>query len=104
MDVNEIERLIRISKEHPLMPETYIPWHEQPRPEDIFLPEMLTSLYGMEVYDSLSPTQKLELGRHELVQVVASYAWGESLFFLFMTRHLLTLPSDDVEHRFLFRD
>jgi hypothetical protein len=104
MDVNEIERLIRISKEHPLMPETYIPWHEQPKPEDIFLPEMLTSLYGMEIYDTLSPAQKLELGRHELVQVVASYAWGESLFCLFMTRHLLTLPPDHVEHRFLLRE
>jgi bacterioferritin (cytochrome b1) len=104
MDVKEIERLIRISQEHPLMPETYIPWHEQPTPDDIFLPEMLTSLHGLTIYNTLSPTQKLELGRHELVQVIASYAWGESLFCLFMTRHLLTLPPDNVEHRFLLRE
>src|ERR1700710_2760362 len=104
MDVKEIERLIKISKEHPLMPDTYIPWQEQPKPGEIFLPEVLASIQGLSVYDTLTPAQKLELGRHELVQVIASYAWGECLFCLFMTRHLLTLPADNAEHRFLLRE
>ena len=104
MRADEIERLIKISKERPLMPETYIPWQLEPAPGDIFLPELLTSLHGLDIYDTLTPTQKLELGRHELVQVIASYAWGECLFCLFMTRHILTLPLDDVEHRFLLRE
>ena len=104
MEAQEIERLIRISKERPLMPETYVPWQLEPVDGDIFLPEILTSLQGLEIYDTLTPEQKLELGRHELVQVIASYAWGECLFCLFMTRHILTLPLDDVEHRFLLRE
>ncbi|MGZ3757985.1 MAG: diiron oxygenase [Mucilaginibacter sp.] len=104
MDVEQVERLIRISKERPLMPDDYIPWQEQPRPDEIFLPELLTSLHGLEIYNTLTPIQKLELGRHELVQVIASYAWGECLFCMFMTRHLLTLPADSVEHRFLIRE
>ncbi|TWI98061.1 para-aminobenzoate N-oxygenase AurF [Mucilaginibacter frigoritolerans] len=104
MDVKEIERLIKISKERPLLPEKYIPWEMEPAPEDIFLPEILTSLQGLEIYDTLTPAQKLELGRHELVQVIASYAWGECLFCLFMTRHILTLPLDNIEHRFLLRE
>ena len=104
MDVNEVERLIKISKEHPLMPETYIPWQVEPKPEDIFLPETLTSLHGLAIYETLSPAQKLDLGRHELVQIIASYAWGECLFCLFMTRHILKLPLDNVEHRFLLRE
>jgi len=104
MDVKEIERLIKISKEHPLMPDTYIPWQEQPKPGDIFLPEVLASLQGLEIYNTLTPAQKLELGRHELVQVIASYAWGELLFCLFMTRYMLTLPLDNIEHRFLIRE
>jgi len=94
MDVKEVERLIRISKEHPLMPDTYIPWQLEPQPADIFLPEYLTSLQGLDVYETLTTDQKRELGRHELVQVIASYAWGECLFCLFMTRHILTLPLD----------
>src|ERR1700743_1936288 len=104
MDEKAIERLIKISQEHPLMPESYIPWDEEPAADDIFLPEILASLQGLDIYDSLTPTQKLELGRHELVQVIASYAWGECLFCLFMTRHMLTLPADNVEHRFLRRE
>jgi hypothetical protein len=104
MEVAEIERLIKISRERPLMPETYIPWQLEPKPEDIFLPEFLTSLQGLEIYDTLTSVQKLELGRHELVQVIASYAWGECLFCLFMTRHILTLPLADVQHRFLLRE
>jgi len=104
MDVNEVERLIRISKEHPLMPDTYIPWQLEPEPGNIFLPERLTSLQGLGIYDTLTAGQKRELGRHELVQVIASYAWGECLFCLFMTRHILTLPLDDIEHRFLLRE
>jgi len=104
MDVKEVERLIRISKEHPLMPDTYIPWQLEPQPADIFLPEYLTSLQGLDVYETLTTYQKRELGRHELVQVIASYAWGECLFCLFMTRHILTLPLDHIEHRFLLRE
>jgi hypothetical protein len=104
MDYKQIERLIKISKERPLMPDTYIPWQQEPGPNDIFLPEILTSLQGLEIYGTLTPAQKLELGRHELVQVVASYAWGECLFCLFMTRHILTLPLEHIEHRFLLRE
>src|SRR6201747_1059233 len=104
MDVNEVERLIKISKERPLMPETYIPWQTEPAPDDIFLPEILTSLQGLDIYETLSLSRSLELGRHELVQVIASYAWGECLFCLFMTRHILTLPLADVQHRFLLRE
>jgi len=76
----------------------------EPASDDIFLPEMLSSLQGLPVYDTLTPAQKLDLGRHELVQVIASYAWGECLFCLFMTRHILTLPLDNVERRFLLRE
>ncbi|WP_259069797.1 diiron oxygenase [Mucilaginibacter sp. X4EP1] len=104
MDVQVIERLIKISKEHPLLPEKYIPWELEPGADDIFLPEILNSLHGLKIYDHLTPTQKLELGRHELVQVIASYAWGECMFCLFMTRHILTLPLDSVEHRFILRE
>lgn len=104
MDVKEVERLIKISREHPLMPETYIPWQLEPQPEDIFLPEILTSLHGLPIYSILTPAQKLELGRHELVQVISSYAWGECLFCVFMTRHLITLSQNNAEHQFLIRE
>src|ERR1700749_4495925 len=98
MDANEVERLIRISKEKPLLPETYVPWQEDPKPGEVFLPEKLASLQGLSLYNELTENQKTELGRHEIVQVVYSYAWGEGLFCLFMSKYILTLQPDNVEY------
>ena len=104
MEVVEIERLIKISREHPLLPETFVPWNEEPLVGDVFLPEKLNSLEGLEIYNTLSGQQKLDLGRHEAVQVMYSYGWSEALFCLFMNRYILTLQPDNVEHRFLLRE
>jgi hypothetical protein len=104
MEVAEVERLIKISKEHPLLPETFVPWGEPPKPEEEFLPDTLNSLAGLPLYDSLTAVQKLELGRHESVQVMYSYGWSETLFCLFMNRYLLMLQPDNVEYRFIIRE
>jgi len=99
-----IERLIRISKEHPLMPETYVPWQTERQADEVYLPEKLLSLEGTPIFDTLTPAQKLDLGRHEIVQVMFSYSWGEALFCVFMSKYLLTLKPTDAEHRFLLRE
>lgn len=104
MRAEEIERLIKISKERPLLPETYVPWQQEPLEQDFYLPEELTSLHGLPIYDTLTIQQKKDLGRHELVQVLYSYGWGEALFCVFMSKHILTLPPDSPEHRFLIRE
>jgi hypothetical protein len=104
MEVQEIERLIRISRERPLLPETFVPWHEELAAGEVYLPEGLNSLEGLAIYDTLSREQKLELGRHEAVQVMYSYGWSEALFCLFMNRYILTLQPDNIEHRFLLRE
>ena len=104
MEVKEIERLIKISKDKPMMPETYVPWNEELQPQEVFLPEYLNSLEGMPVYDKLTNEQKLELGRHEIVQVLYSYGWGEGLFCLFLSKYVLSLDPQGVEYRFLLRE
>lgn len=104
MDVSEIERLIKISKERPLLPETYVPWQLEPVEADVFLPEVLNSLEGLDIYQDLTPQQRLDLGRHEVVQVLYSYGWGEGLFCVFMSRYMLSLQPTDVTYRFLLRE
>ncbi|MEO6148942.1 MAG: diiron oxygenase [Mucilaginibacter sp.] len=104
MEIAEVERLIKISKEHPLLPETYVPWHLQPEPAEIYLPEILNSIEGLSLYNDLTAQQKLDLGRHEAVQVMYSYGWGEGLFCVFMSRYILNLQPADVEYRFLLRE
>ncbi|MEO1410000.1 MAG: diiron oxygenase [Bacteroidota bacterium] len=102
--VQKIERLIRISKEKPLLPEQFVPWQEPAEEADLFLPEKLVSLAGHPLYERLSPAQRRELGRHEVVQVMYSYGWSEGLACLFFNRHLLDLSPGDVEYRFLLRE
>lgn len=100
----QVERMIRISKERPLLPETYVPWDDEPGPDTLFMPEKLVSLSGHPLWDTLSKEQQIELGRLEVVQVMYSYAWSETLACHFFNRHLLTLNPDSVEYRFLIRE
>lgn len=101
---HQIERLINISKEKPLLPEKYIPWKEDPLPGQLFMPESLVSLQGHPLWDTLTDFQKIELGKHEMVQSMYSYAWSEGLACVFFSRHNLTLQPDSVEYRFLLRE
>lgn len=98
------ERLIAISKEKPLLPESYIPWSDEPKADTLFMPEKLVSLEGHSLWDTLTQEQQIELGRLEVVQVMYSYAWSETLACYFFNRHLLTLNPDSVEYRFLIRE
>jgi hypothetical protein len=104
METLAIERLIRISREKPLLPEVFVPWHKTIEAGEVYLPNQFISLHGLPAYDKLNEVQKQELARHEVVQVMYSYAWSESLFCLFMNRYLLTLTPDHIEHRFLLRE
>jgi hypothetical protein len=99
-----IERMIQISKENPLLPETFIPWADEPGPDSLFVPEKMVSLQGHPLWDTLTKQQQIELGRLEIVQVMYSYAWSETLACLFFNRHLLSLNPDSVEYRFLIRE
>jgi hypothetical protein len=95
--------MIQISKEKPLMPETYIPWGDEPGKETVFIQDHLVSLEGHKLWNELSREQQTELGRLEVVQVMYSYAWAENLACCFFNRHLLNLDPASVEHRFLIR-
>ena len=104
MSTVDVERLIRISKENPLLPERFVPWDIPIGPDELYLPLTLVSLEGLPIYDTLTESQKRNLGRHEAVQAMYAYAWSEGLFCLFMNRYVLTLQPDNVEYRFLLRE
>jgi P-aminobenzoate N-oxygenase AurF len=99
----QIERLIKISKNHPLMPDDFVPWDLPPQNDTMYLPEKLTSLYGADIYDTITLQQKIELSRHELAQVMYSYAFGESILCLFLSRYIITLEINSLEYQFILR-
>lgn len=100
---SQVERLIQISKTKPLLPEKFVPWTDEPKINDYYLPEQLVSLSGHPLYDTLSAEQQKELGKQEVIQTMYSYAWSEGLACLFFNRHLLTLDSSSMEYRYLIR-
>jgi hypothetical protein len=103
-DKTLFERLIRISKEKPLMPETFVPWETEFVDGNIYLPESIVSLAGLPIYDQLTAFQKQELGRHEVVQAMYAYCWSEGLFCVFMNRYILNRNTQDLERQFLIRE
>lgn len=98
------ERMIEISKTKPLIPEHYVPWDDEPDLHTIFMPDQLISLQGHPLWNSLTRIQQVKLGKLEVVQVMYSYAWSETLACLFFNRHMLTLSPESVENRFLIRE
>jgi hypothetical protein len=97
-------RLIAISKQKPLLPETFVPWETEIKADTLFMPEYMVSLYGHPLWDRLTREQQIELGRLEMVQVMYSYGWSETLACHFFNRHLLTLNSTTSEYKFLIRE
>jgi hypothetical protein len=98
------ERLIKVSQEKPMLPEKFVPWADEPDSQTLFLPDKMVSLQGHPLWDNMTREQQTELGRLEVVQVMYSYAWSETLACYFFNRHLLTLQPDSVEYRFLIRE
>ncbi len=103
-DLQQIERLIRISREKPLDHETFVPWEIALGPEFGYLSEKLVSLAEHPIYPTLSLEQKRELAKREVVQAMYAYCWSEGLFCAFMTRYMMQQAPDHVERRFLLHE
>lgn len=104
MDALALERLIRISKENPLLPETFVPWENKLQDNEKYLPASLSSLHGLALYDQLTKEQIMEIERHEVVQVMYSYGWSEAMFCLFLNKYILNKSPEDPEYRFILRE
>jgi hypothetical protein len=103
-DIEKVERLIKLSETAPLLPEVFVPWHIMEKPREVFMPTKLISLEGHPLYDTLSETQKTELSRREIAQVMYSYAWSEGLACFFFNQRILTLSPDSIEYRYLIKE
>ncbi len=103
-DTNIIKKMIKISKEKPLLPEEFIPWDYKDIGDEVYLSDDLISIAGLEEYDTLSKKQKQELGRLELGQVMYSYAWSETMACAFFNRRLLKIEVHNLEYKFLLRE
>ncbi|MCT4624692.1 MAG: diiron oxygenase [Schleiferiaceae bacterium] len=101
-DEAKVERLIKLSETKALIPDKYVPWQDEEDGEWL-MPETLVSLQGHPLYEELSYHQKRELGRHELSQVVYSYAWAEGIGCLTFSNRMVHLEPTSLEYKYLLK-
>jgi len=74
-----------------------IDWDGDVDPELDWLPERLSALYGTDIWRELSASERRELGRHELVNLLSFAVYAETTLTLLLFRDL-------AEHRELVDD
>jgi P-aminobenzoate N-oxygenase AurF len=73
------DRLLRSSAERFYDPDVDIDWDAPWVPGKTWLPEHRVSLYGTKLWQRLTPEQRIELGKHELVSLLSFGIWAEGV-------------------------
>jgi len=109
------ERLLRSSAARSYDPAVDIDWSAPIDPDKLFLPEHRVSLYGTELWQRMTPEQRYELGKHEIISITSFGIYAEvALMHLLLkvatqgdptSRHAqyaLTEVADECRHSTMF--
>jgi len=109
------DRLLRSSAARSYDPEVDIDWSAPIDPGKRFLPEHRVSLYGTELWQRMTPEQRYELGKHEIISITSFGIYAEvALMHLLLkvatqgdptSRHAqyaLTEVADECRHSTMF--
>ncbi|NGN67992.1 diiron oxygenase [Streptomyces sp. A7024] len=107
--------LLVASAKHSYDPRIDVDWQQPLVEGKWFLPERRISLYGTEMYERLSPEQRLLLSREELASSLAAGVWTEHILLHLVSRYAykrdvtspqvqfaLTEIADEVRHMIMF--
>lgn len=83
------QRLLSGSVKKSYDPVVDLDWDAPLDPDKLFLPPEVVSLYGTELWDSMSPQQRRELSRQELANVLSVGIWFENLLNRLLLRELM---------------
>ncbi len=82
------ERLLNSSADKFYDPEVDIDWNA-PLAEGLpYTPEHRISLYGTELWDRMTPGQRIDLGRHEVASVASNGIWFEVLLMQMLLKEV----------------
>ncbi|MBF6331369.1 AurF N-oxygenase family protein [Nocardia transvalensis] len=83
------QRLLTGSVKKSYDPVVDMDWDAPLDPEKLFLPPEVVSLYGTELWESMTPQQRRELSRQELANVLSVGIWFENLLNRLLLRELM---------------
>ncbi|HEU5111142.1 MAG TPA: diiron oxygenase [Micromonosporaceae bacterium] len=108
-------RLLDSSVRNSFDPELDIDWTAPVEPGRGYLPAERVSLYGTELWDALSPEQRVELAKHELGSIASVGLWTEIVLMQLLARYAenldprtahaqyaLTEIGDETRHSIMF--
>ncbi|GAB2753664.1 AurF N-oxygenase family protein [Amycolatopsis magusensis] len=109
------ERLLKSSANKFYDPDVDIDWDAPLVPGKHYIPENRSSLYGTELWEKLSPEQRIELGKHEIASVATTGLWFEILLMQMLLKEVydtdptsshaqyaLTEVADECRHSTMF--
>jgi hypothetical protein len=109
------ERLLRSSAARSYDPQVDVDWSAPIDPGKRFLPEHRVSLFGTELWERMTPEQRYELGKHEIISITSFGIYAEvALMHLLLkvatqgdptSRHAqyaLTEVADECRHSTMF--
>ncbi|GAB1641254.1 AurF N-oxygenase family protein [Krasilnikovia sp. MM14-A1259] len=108
-------RLLRTSPAHTYDPDVEIDWDAPLAPDRYFVPPHRCSLYGTELWESLTEAQRITLTRHEVASVAGLGIWFETILMQLLLRdyyrqdpteahaqYALTEVADECRHSVMF--
>ncbi|MER7117290.1 diiron oxygenase [Saccharomonospora azurea] len=81
-------RLLRSSANKFYDPEIDIDWDAPLVEGKRYLPEERSSLYGTQLWDRLTPEQRIELGKHEIASIATNGIWFEVLLMQMLLKEV----------------
>jgi hypothetical protein len=83
------ERLLKGSVRKSYAPVVDIDWDAPLDPDKYFLPPTVVSLYGTQLWDSMSRAEQIELSRQELVNTLSAGIWFENILNQALLRKMM---------------
>ncbi len=109
------QRLITGSVKRSYAPVVDLDWDRAPEPDRYFLPPRVLTLVGTDIWDRMSPQQRIELSRQEMANILSVGIWFENLLNRTLlarlmradpaaatTHYTLTEVGDECRHMVMF--
>lgn len=82
------ERLLASSAARSYDPDEFVPWDQPLEEGKWFAPPELLSLYGTDLWDRMTPNQRIELSKQEMCSIAATGIWFEVILMRMLSRHV----------------
>lgn len=82
------ERLLKSSANKFYDPEVDIDWDAPLVEGKRFIPEERSSLYGTDLWEQLTPEQRIELGKHEMASIATNGIWFEVILMQLLLKEV----------------